>query len=142
MIKYICKKCNDFICESSICPICKNRTEVYEKSLFYCPDCDTISYYDTCSTCGNKLEVIGTDFRIVYPLERLLLRILLDKPFCFTDGSFYNLGANHYIYKGKKVNIKYKELSSKYSPDYIIDKLNFYEEENKNMLKIFLKLKV
>lgn len=141
MIKYICKKCNDFICESSICPICKNRTEVYEKSLFYCPDCDTISYYDTCSKCGNKLEVIGTDFRIVYPLERLLLEILLDKPFCFTDGSFYNLGANHYVYKGKKVNIKYKELSSKYSPDYIIDKLNFYEEENRKYVENFFETK-
>ena len=113
MRKYMCKKCNDLICETSICPICKNRTELFESKVFWCTHCKAPSYYSQCVQCGSNCEDIGTDIRPVFPEERLLLEILIDAPFSLSDKAVWNTGSNHYIVDGKRKNVSFKVLREK-----------------------------
>ena len=36
MHKYICTKCDNLLCETSICPVCNGRTELNSTEVFYC----------------------------------------------------------------------------------------------------------
>ena len=101
MIKYICKNCNDLECETSICPICKNRAEVLSSKIFWCDNCQAPSYSNICYSCKSKCAYIGTDIRPVFPEERLLIEILLKKPFEFADTAVWNVGGSCYIINGK-----------------------------------------
>lgn len=137
MIKYVCKKCNDFICETSVCPLCKSKTEVFESKVFWCPHCQTPAYDEKCNICGSYLEPIGSDLRPVFPEERLLLEVLLNDPFCFANASIWNVGSNHYIINGKKRNISYRELRENNNPVDVAEKLKSLEEQNKKYIDTF-----
>lgn len=137
MIKYICRHCNDLICETSTCPICKNRAEVFESNIFWCPHCNAPSYYEKCEQCGSTCESIGTDLRPVFPEERLLLEILLNEPFSLADKSVWNVGSNHYIVDGKKINVSYKKLREENNPIDVIKKLKIYSNDNQKYIETF-----
>ena len=137
MLKYVCKKCNDLICETSTCPICKNRAELLESAVYWCSHCNAPSYHSKCEQCGSVCEYIGTDIRPVFPEERLLLEILLDEPFSFAGKAVWNVGSNHYIVNGKRKTISYKDIREKSDVQNIILKLKQYEQQNESYINSF-----
>ena len=137
MIKYICHNCQDLECETSVCPVCGNRAEILESSVFYCPHCEAPSYDSYCSLCGSECEYIGSDLRPVFPQERLLLEILLGEPFKYANSSVWNVGSNRYVIDGVKKNIPYKELREKNDPIKVIEELKKHEYSNIEYIKDF-----
>ena len=134
MVKYMCKKCNDLECDSSICPNCNGRTELFSSSIFYCKHCNAPSFYDKCTICGSECAMVGSDLRPVFPQERLLLEVLIDEPFKYANDSVWNVGSNHYIINGNKKNFQYKELREKNKPEDVIEKLKLYEVKNQKYI--------
>lgn len=130
MIKYICKKCNELECESSVCPNCNGRTELISTSVFYCKHCNAPSFYDRCTICNSDCELVGSDLRPVFPQERLLLEILIGEPFKYAKDAVWNVGSNHYIINGIKKNFQYKELRENNKVEDVIEKLNKYSPDN------------
>ena len=122
MHKYICTKCDNLLCETSICPVCNGRTELNSTEVYYCKKCNTPLFDNVCSVCGSNCEKVGTDLRPVFAEERLLLEVLVDKPFCFADKSIWCVGANNYIIDGIKKRFNFVELRKK-DPLKVIDVL-------------------
>ena len=137
MITYTCKSCNNLICETSVCPVCHGRAEVDKVEIYWCPKCGAPSFNDTCSSCHSKCDYIGTDLRPVFPEERLLLELLVGEPFKYAGKSVWNVGANHYIIDGKKVNFPFKDYRQKTNVYDVIDKLNQFESKNKEYVDSF-----
>mgnify|MGYP001030425200 FL=1 len=129
MHKYICTKCDNLLCETSICPVCNGRTELNSTEVFYCKKCNTPLFDNTCSICGSNCEKVGTDLRPVFAEERLLLEVLIDKPFCFADKSVWCVGANNYIIDGIKKRFNFVELRKK-DPLKVIELLKKCAEQN------------
>ena len=70
------------------------------------------------------------DIRPVFPEERLLLEILLDKiPGTYEKDSVWNCSGNKYLINGKRIKFSVKELKNK-DVDDIRSK---YEEASKNI---------
>ena len=134
MIKYFCKNCNINV-ESSECSVCGARTEV-ESKLYWCSNCNIPVYDVVCPICGCKGEYFTSDARPVFPEERLLIEIMLGKPFCFIEDSVWNGSGNRYYVNGKKIPFSITNLKN-YAPDTIREKLeelksqNTYEHFNK-----------
>lgn len=51
-----------------------------------------------------------SDIRPVFPEERLLLEILLKKPFAFLKDSVWNGSGNKYYVNGKRIDFSVKDL--------------------------------
>ena len=136
MIKYFCNNCN-IEAETSICPICQNKTEVKETKIYWCPHCLVPIFEDECPNCHNKGIEVASDLRPVFPEERLLLEILLDKPFKFAGKSMWNLGGNRYLVAGEKVSMSFKELRLNNNSDDVIKKLELYKSNNKKYIESF-----
>ena len=113
MQKYICKNCDNLQCETSTCPVCGKRTELFMTEVFYCEKCHSPIYDEVCNKCGSKGNKIGTDLRPVFAKERLLLEVLLGEPFKFVDKSIWCVGANNYLIDGKKVKMPFAEFRKK-----------------------------
>lgn len=113
MQKYICKNCDNLQCETSTCPVCGKRTELFMTEVFYCEKCHSPIYDEVCNKCGSKGHKIGTDLRPVFAKERLLLEVLLGEPFKFVDKSIWCVGANNYLIDGKKVKMPFAEFRKK-----------------------------
>lgn len=129
MQTYICKFCDELRCDTSICPICGNRTELEKSEVFYCENCSTILYDDKCPICGERGIKIGSDIRPVFAEERLLLEVLLGEPFKFSNSTIWCTGGNNYLIDGKKVKLPFSEFRKK-DPVLIIKELNLLEEKN------------
>ena len=138
MIKYVCHNCNDLICETSVCPVCKGRAEIYESKIFYCPHCNAPSFDSKCNQCGTECYYIGTDLRPVFAEERLLLEVLQKNPFCYADKAIWNVGGNHYIIDGEKKNISYKDLKQNNEVLDVIGQLESYKDENQKYILNFI----
>lgn len=136
MIKYFCNNCN-IETETSICPICQNKTGVKETKIYWCPHCLVPIFEDECPNCHNKGIEVASDLRPVFPEERLLLEILLDKPFKFAGKSMWNLGGNRYLVAGEKVSMSFKELRLNNNSDDVIKKLELYKSNNKKYIESF-----
>ena len=133
MQKYICKNCDGLLCETSICPVCGNRTELLKTEIFYCNHCDAPVYDEKCSKCGNKCIKIGTDVRPVFAKERLLLEVLLDEPFKFVSSSIWCVGSNNYVVDGVKMKMPFVDFRKK-DPQEIIIKLQEFKEKNQKYI--------
>ena len=127
MIKYFCKNCNINV-ESSECSVCGARTEV-ESKLYWCSTCNIPVYDEVCPTCGCKGEYFTSDARPVFPEERLLIEIMLGKPFCFIEDSVWNGSGNRYYVNGKKISFSVTNLKN-YDPDAIREKLDELKGQN------------
>ncbi len=130
MISYVCRRCNDLECETSVCPNCGERTELAGSKVFWCEHCNAPSFDEVCNQCGSLCAYIGTDLRPVFPEERLLLEVLLGQPFCFAESSVWNVGSNNYIVDGKKKAVSFKSLRERNDIDKVIEKLNEYHNKN------------
>ena len=127
MIKYFCKNCNINV-ESSECSVCGARTEV-ESKLYWCSTCNIPVYDEVCPICGCKGEYFTSDARPVFPEERLLIEIMLGKPFCFIEDSVWNGSGNRYYVNGKKIPFSVTNLKN-YDPDAIREKLDKLKSQN------------
>lgn len=130
MQKFICRNCDDLICETSICPVCGKRAELLSTEIYYCDKCNVPLFSNSCPTCGSDCKKVGTDLRPVFAEERLLLEVLLKKPFEFADKSLWCTGSNNYLLNGKKLRISFSELRKRDSLE-VINELKKYEEKNR-----------
>jgi len=133
MIKYKCSKCG-IQTETSLCPECNERTEIEESKIYWCKNCNIPIFDKYCSQCGQEGEYISTDIRPVFPEERLLIEILIDKPLAYINSSVWNASGNKYIIDGEKLNISLKKLMEK-SNILIREKLQ--ELKSKNNYRFF-----
>lgn len=119
MITYICRNknketgealpCTNNICETSTCPVCGGRADA-SSQIYWCEDCKTPLYEDHCGICGKKAKKLCTDIRPVFPEERLLIEIVLGKPFAFQKDSVWNGTGNRYYVNGKKIPFSIGDL--------------------------------
>ena len=129
MLKYVCR--NDNIkTKSSTCPVCGERTELEKSDIYWCDNCKVPLFQIECECCSGKGTRITTDIRPVFPEERLLLEILLDKiPGTYEKDSVWNCSGNKFLINGKRIKFSVKELKNK-DVDDIRSK---YEEASKNI---------
>lgn len=134
MIRYICRHCNNYECETSICPICGERTELVSTDIYYCDKCNVPVFYEDCPDCGEKCKRIGSDIRPVFAQERLLLEILLKKPMAFAGHSVWSTNSTTYWVDGvcKKISLT---KARQQNPDEIAAILDKYKEENQKYVQ-------
>lgn len=147
MITYICHNknketgedlpCTNSICETSICPVCGNRTESIS-TIFWCHECQIPLYEEQCGICKKRGKKICTDIRPVFPEERLLLEIILDKPFSFLEASVWNGSGNRYYVNGEKISFSVRSLKKM---DSVQIRRNYEELKVRNNDKNFEKYK-
>lgn len=110
-----CKKCN-IETNEKICPVCGCETvEDLPVEIYWCNDCaipviHTSNAADkgTCPVCAGKTHYLTSDLRPVFPEERLLLAVLLDKePDRFMNQSIWAVGSRYYV-DGKSMSISAK----------------------------------
>lgn len=110
-----CKKCN-IETNEKICPVCGCETvEDLPVEIYWCNDCaipviHTSNAADkgTCPVCAGKTHYLTSDLRPVFPEERLLLAVLLDKePDRFMNRSIWAVGSRYYV-DGKSMSISAK----------------------------------
>ncbi len=112
MILYTCRNreketgeplpCTDTRCESSRCPVCGGRAEAVSE-IYWCESCRVPLYEETCSLCGRKGKRLTTDIRPVFPEERLIIEIVMGKPFAYLKESIWNGTGNRYYVNGQKL---------------------------------------
>lgn len=111
MIIYRCKKDN-IETKTSVCPICHGRCEVDKTVINWCDNCGVPIFDETCGCCGHEGRKLSTDLRPVFPEERLLIEVVLGKPFQYKDCSVWNGAGNHYYVDGKRLPFSIKELKN------------------------------
>lgn len=127
MIKYHCPKCDLDIAKSE-CSVCGSRAKV-ESKLYWCNNCNIPIYEDECPICHGSGEYFTSDARPVFPEERLLLEVLLDKPFAFVKDSVWNGSGNRYYVNGEKIAVSINKVIQQ-DPNDIREKLTKYENDN------------
>lgn len=141
MIKYECRKCDGLICETSICPVCNERTYINKSEIFYCDNCNIPLFDKICPICNSEARYFGTDVRPVFTEERLLLECILDKPFAFAEKSVWNTSGNNYYVNGEKIKFVIKDVVNEKNADEIRAKIEQNKEKNKIYEDNFLKQK-
>lgn len=100
-----CKNCN-IETNDEICPICGSKTvEDIPVEVYWCPECkvpiiNTTTQADkgSCPLCGHKTKYMSADLRPVFPEERLLLELLLEKkPHECVQKSVWAANSSYYI---------------------------------------------
>ncbi len=129
MINYKCPNCDNLECETSVCPVCGGRTVLEGSTIYWSKEHNTPSFFQFVD--DEKCEPICSDIRPVFPKERLLIEVLLNKPMAFAGKSVWNNGSNCYIVDGAKVRVSFKDLS-KIDSKSVINQLNKYNKENKS----------
>lgn len=128
-----CRNCNIETNEKT-CPVCGEATvEDIPVEIYWCKDCNipiiqSINQADkgTCPICGRKINYLTTDLRPVFPEERLLLEILLEKePGAFSKKSVWCINSRYYI-DGKSVSIPSNVFQTA-DTDVIIAKINKFK---------------
>lgn len=133
MIQYICKHCDDLKCETSICPVCGNRTVICDTAIYYCDECNVPSFNEECDICHKKLRRIGKDIRPVFAQERLLIEILLDMPMKWAGKSVWSTKSTTYWVDGQKFEISMSELRKR-NPSEVSNLLLKYKAENQQFV--------
>lgn len=138
MITYICRNrdaktgedlpCTNTPCQTSTCPSCGGRAEA-SSEIFWCDSCGVPTYEKICPICGGTGRKIATDLRPVFPEERLLLELILGKPFCFLERSVWNGTGNRYYVDGKKIDFSVKDLKT-LDIEEIRNQYLHYKDEN------------
>lgn len=159
-VRVWCRNCN-IETNEKMCPVCSEATvEDIPVEIYWCKDCSIPIIQSTnkadkgiCPICGFKTKYLTTDLRPVFPEERLLLEILLDKKTnTYSEKSVWCVNSRYYI-DGKSVSIpssvfqtadagainqkieKYKdEISYEYF-DKVIDKFVKANRDRLNELK-------
>lgn len=110
-----CRTCN-IETNEIVCPICGTETEEdFPSEVYWCNCCEvpvlqTVNQADkgVCPRCGSKMKYMSTDLRPVFPEERLLLEILLNKnPNEYVTKSVWAANNRYYI-NGKAISLPSK----------------------------------
>lgn len=145
-----CRNCN-METNEKYCPVCGEETvEDLPTEIYWCKYCKVPIIQNTkqsdkgiCPVCGNKTKYLTTDLRPVFPEERLLLEILLEKePYEFIEKSVWSVNSRYYI-DGKSVSLP-SSLFQSADANAIREKLTKYSESNsydyfKQHIKMFVK---
>jgi len=131
-----CDKC-EHETPHSVCELCGEKTSLEPPSqVYWCQKCNVPIIrlknepdVDRCTLCGNQAEYLASDLRAVFPEERLLLEILLNKPLAYLHDSVW-ANNNRYYINGKCFTITSKHYK-KYTPDTIINQLEEYRSQNR-----------
>ena len=118
------------------CDICGEKTEQFAPSdVYWCKECKIpIRKFadDTdlaiCPLCGEKISLMTTDIRPVFPEERLLFEILIGKPLAYKNDSVW-CSVNRYYINGKSIQIT-KDFYKRLEAEEIRKQLKFYQEKN------------
>lgn len=102
MITYWCDK-DQIETRTSRCPVCGRRAYVKTSEVYWCGNCNIPLYGETCTLCGRQARRMASDVRPVFPQERLLLEILLGKPFAYRKASVWNGSGNRYYVDGERL---------------------------------------
>jgi len=108
MLQYRCPE-HKILTKTSVCPVCGERTQLEKSEIYWCDECKVPLFEKSCS-CGNKVRRLTTDIRPVFPEERLLIEIVLGKPFAFVKASVWNGAGNNYYVDGKKIDFSVQAL--------------------------------
>ena len=136
-----CRNCNIELKDKK-CPVCGNETvEDIPVEVHWCSKCrvpvlQEVSQADKgiCPRCGSEMKYMASDIRPVFPEERLLLEILLDKqPNEYVEKSVWAVNSRYYI-DGKSVSLP-STLFKTADADAIAEKLN--ANKGKNSYKFF-----
>ena len=141
MIRYICNNCDNLICESSECPVCKNRTYVDKSVIYYCNNCNIPLFEELCPLCNNSAKYIGTDIRPVFPEERLLIEAIEGEPFKYVNKSIWNTSGNNYFVNGNKIKFTVKKTVENIDVNKIRNIINENSEKNKKYVDYFYEQK-
>lgn len=107
-----CINCNIEVNQKT-CPVCgRDTVEEVPVEVYWCPSCrvpvlQEVSQADkgVCPRCKSKMKYMSKDLRPVFPEERALLEILLDRePNEYIDKSVWAVNNKYYI-DGKSVSI-------------------------------------
>ena len=121
-----CKNCN-LETNEAICPVCGLETsEDLPVEIYWCNDCripvihvSTAADKGICPVCHGKTRYLTADLRPVFPEERLLIALLLDKaPDALMQKSVWATGSRYYI-DGMSLSISTKTFETA-----DIDKIN------------------
>ena len=132
-----CKTCN-IETNEKVCPICGSETvEDLPVEVYWCKNCNipiiqTVNQVDRgiCPLCKGKTKYLSADLRPVFPEERLLLELLLDRePNAFIKNSVWAVNSRYYI-DGKPTSLSSK-LFQTADTDKLSVELERYTEENK-----------
>ena len=113
-----CKNCN-IETNEKVCPVCGTETvEDIPVEVYWCKDCTTPIIHlssaankGICPICNQKTRYLSSDLRPVFPEERLLLAILLDKePTYYMNRSVWATNSRYYI-DGKALSIPVKTFA-------------------------------
>lgn len=100
-----CKVCNIETNEEN-CPVCGAKTvEDVPVEVYWCPNClfpvirtEAQERRDTCPVCQRKMQYMSSDLRPVFPEERLLIELILNKePNTYADASVWAANNVYYI---------------------------------------------
>lgn len=151
-----CCNCN-IETNESVCPICGKETVAdIPVGIYWCKHCkipiiqlNNQADKGICPICGEKTKYLTTDLRPVFPEERLLLEILLDKtPHELVKSSVWAVNSRYYI-DGKSISIpsglfqiadtdtiakKLKEYDSANTYEYFNEIIRTFIEANRNRL--------
>lgn len=131
-----CKSCN-IETNESVCPICGSETvEDLPVEVYWCKHCktpiiQTVSQADKgiCPVCKRVTKYISTDLRPVFPEERLLLELLLEKkPNEFIKNSVWAANSRYYI-DGKPTSLSSKLFQTADTAKLSVE-LKRYKSEN------------
>lgn len=131
-----CKSCN-IETNESVCPICGSETvEDLPVEVYWCKHCktpiiQTVSQADKgiCPVCKGATKYISTDLRPVFPEERLLLELLLEKkPNEFIKNSVWAANSRYYI-DGKPTSLSSKLFQTADTAKLSVE-LERYKSEN------------
>ena len=131
-----CRNCN-IETNEKYCPVCGKETEEdLPTEIYWCEKCKVPIIQNTkkldkgiCPVCGNKTKYLTTDLRPVFPEERLLLEILLEKePYEFLEKSVWSINSRYYI-DGKSVSLP-SSLFQSADANIIREKLEKYSYNN------------
>lgn len=107
-----CKNCN-LETNEDICPVCNAITvEDVPTEIFWCEECNIpvlaeVKQFgkEVCPLCGKHMKHLASDLRPVFPEERLLLALLLNKvPDAFMNQAVWASDSRYYV-NGKVISL-------------------------------------
>ena len=131
-----CRNCN-IETNEDFCPVCGQKTEEdVPAEVMWCAHCSVPIIKDvndqnkeTCPLCGGKTSHLSADLRPVFPEERLLLELLLNKkPNELISRSVW-ASNNRYYVDGKPISISSKSFETA-DTDMIGNQLSLFSSEN------------
>ena len=131
-----CRNCN-IETNAEECPVCGEKTiEDIPVEIYWCRHCNIPIIHlanqldrGMCPICNKKTTYLTTDLRPVFPEERLLLEILLDKkPNEFINSSVWAVNSRYYI-NGKSISIP-SNVFQKADTDIICAKIAQHRKDN------------